>query len=290
MAIQAPYKGRDEAPAQADKADATPADKPDTHVDQLADEVSQADKRVIAPTDEPEAAENKEELDEPDDAEEESKEAPDPGSILRHADYTRKVMAVADEKRAVAAREAAMQARYGVYEQVDAILASNPGLAKTHTVEQLVQMVQSPETAAQPTSIPPEARRELDALRREMAETKESLFVDRVESAVKRVARQYGLKRAQVEQLVKAAVEDDLIVIGLAPEKINRRLTMLARGMTYGKAEAKGQTKFVEKVKERQKAASGGTTATPTTSEATRPKTRGWGPLIAAHQKRSSGG
>jgi hypothetical protein len=288
MAIEAPYKGRDAAPAQADKAEAVATDKPEAKVEPEP-RIAEADKRNAPPaetepveTEEIEPEEQEEEV-EPSDVETET----DTDLILMRADYSKKTAAVKDRQRAIDAKEQELAQRYGVYEQVDAMIAANPELARTHTVEQLVAIVQSPNAPQRGTVLPPEVRRELDAMRREVSETKESLFVDRVESSVKRVAKEYGLKPEQVKQLVKFAVEDDLIAPGIPPERINRRLVLLARGMTYKGAEAKGQAKLVKTLKDKGRAASGGrTTATSPAAAETQPtKHKGWAGLIAKHQQ-----
>lgn len=281
MAIEAPYKGRDPVPAKADKVEAVATDKPEAEVE-TSTQIAEADKRKAPqPDDEPEVPE--EEVEEP---EQEPEEEVDTDLILMRADYTKKVMALAEEKKATARREAELAQRYGVYEQVDAMLASNPDLAKTHTIEQLVAIVQSPEAPARSTALPPEIRREIDAMRREVADTKRSLFDDRAESAVKRVQRTYGLNTEQTRKLVETAVAEELLSEEIPMDKIHRRLDILARAMNYKKAEAKGQAKLVKTLKDKARAASAGTSSAPTESVTTQPtKHKGWAGLIAKHQR-----
>lgn len=285
MPIEAPYKGRETAPeGQAAQA---PADKPETEVEETTT-TYEADK----PGDEaPVEEEVAEELTEEEEAEaDDSQEVPDVDLIRMRSDYTKKTQMIAEERRAIEARERQLAERFGVYEQVDALIARNPELARTHTVEQLVTMIQqgTQPSATQQASLPPEVQRELASMRREVAETKESLFVDRVQSSVRRIAKEHGLKREATEQLVRFAIEDEQIAPGMDIERINRRLTLLARGMTYKNAETKGQQKLVKKLVEKGKAASGGT-SNATAVEPSQPRVKGWDALVKHYTKGRSG-
>ena len=293
MKIEAPYKGREDAPQG--QAPEPASDKPDSEVEANVTTSIEADK-ANAPAEEPEVEEETGEIEEPAE-EEESPEVPDVDLIRMRSDYSKKTAEVARQREAITRREAELAERYGVYEQVDALIAQNPALAKTHTVEQLVALIQSGTAPVGTSSLPPEARREIESMRREVAETrresqetKESLFADRVESSVKRVAKQYGLKRPQVEQLVKFAVEDEQIVPGMDVERINRRLVLIARGMTYKGAEAKGQTKLVKQLAEKGRAASGGTATQATTADASAPRVKGWDNLVKQFTAKAKSG
>lgn len=287
MSIEAPYKGREDAPQG--QASANPADKPESDVE-VNDEVEtlEADKPGdVAPQDEVETEEltGEEEAEVPGE-DDDSKEVPDVAEIVNRKELTKWSMKLADRERAIEQRERETQTRLGVYEQVDGLIAQNPELARTHTVEQLVTMLQAGTAPTANANISPEARAEIAAMRREIAETrkenqetKESLFVDRVQSTVKRYAKQYGLKRPQVEQMVKFAIDDEQIAPGMAVERINRRLGLIASSIAAKGAEARGQQKLVKQLVEKGKAASPGASS-PASTETSQPRVKGWDNLV----------
>lgn len=279
MSIQAPYRGRDNAPASADKATAE-TDKP-VNEQEEASQALEAAKRERAPQDEePEVAQDTEE-DEEVLEEEESQEVPDPeeaAGILRHADYTKKTQALADQRRE-------LESRYGGYETLDRFLTQNPQLAETHTLAQIVQMIQAPGavTAQNQPSLSAEDRRAVNAVRAELQQERESLFFDRVEEVVRATSKKYGMTRAEEKAFAKRAVDEDFIKVGMSRDQLRSKLDILARATTYGDAQRKGQTKLVQKLKEKQRAASAGTAAASSAPEPRTERPKGWDALIRKH-------
>lgn len=281
--LEAPYKGQP-APAKAENA-APETDKPRTDAPTIPNLA--ADKRHAPPVEDEDTATPEEDTtgEDIERLTDETTDAPDgdvdPNLILMRADYTKKTMALKERERELADR-------YGTYEQVDRLLADNPGLARTHTVEQLVALVQNGQApeATRTTILPPEVRAELTAMRKEVAETKQTLFADRAESAVRRVAAQYRFTPKETKELVETAVAEGLLTEDTPPEKIGARLNLVAKAITADRAKAKGQQELVTKLKEKQKAASAGTASSaPPASETPSARHKGWAGLIAKHQR-----
>ena len=284
MALEAPYVGRNNAPASADKASAIETDKPDPAVEAHDEADPLTATRHDAPQDETVAEEAQAEEVVETDEEETSPEAPDANLILMRKDYTKKAMEVAEQRRQIEAREASLQERYGVYERVDALIDQNPQLAHTHTVEQLVAMLSSPTAPQTAYSLPPEVQRELAGLKAEQRELKEELFADKVQASMKRLKRDYALSDTQVKAVVEAAVADDLLDYNTPPSKIHSRLDLVASKVGAKRASVNGQKKLVRQLVEKGRAASVGTSGPATDSEASRPRVKGWENLIKQAQ------
>lgn len=292
MSIQAPYRGRDNAPANADKA-SDPADKQKTEQEEVA-EALQAAKRERAPQDEEQVAtQDTEEEELAAEEEDESTEAPDDDpdeeelqrGYLRHADYTKKRQADAEAMKD-------FKARYGGYEVLDNFLTQNPQLAETHTLAQIVSMIQSPErvTATNQPSLSAEDRNSLNAVRSELRQgrteiqqERETLFLERAEDLVVEFGRKFKMSRAEQRAFAQQAVNEEFIKPGMTREAMRRKLDILAKAATYRDAERKGQTKLVQKLKEKQKAASAGATAASPAPEPRTERPKGWDALIRKH-------
>lgn len=291
MKIEAPYKGREDAPATADKA-AEPADKPEQIVEDAPEGIV-ADKRNTAPADETEDTEEAEVEENEDEAE--STEVPDPNLIRMRADYSRKTAQIAREREAVEREKAALANRYGVYERVDQLLADNPGLAKTHSVEQLVAMIESGTgPAATSPAIPPEYAKKLAAIEGRLRATNETLFTGAVKATMKSLKAEYGLNDAEVKTVVETAVErGKLDNIEASPEDIAFDLDLIASKVASKRAAVDGQRKQLRQLKDKGKAASVGTPGSPSKAETAAPRAKGWDnltkQLIAEAKQRRAG-
>lgn len=293
MKIEAPYKGREDAPANADKA-AEPADKPEQIVEDAPEGIV-ADKRSTAPADEPEDTEEAEVEEESDD----STEVPevDPNLIMMRADYQRKTAAHARQKAAdmaeIAREKAGLAQRYGVYEQVDQLLADNPALAKTHTVEQLVAMIQSGQVAT-PSAIPPAYAKQLAAIDKRLTTTNETLFRGAVKATMKALSQEYGLTKVEERAVVETAVtRGKLDNIEAEPDDIYFDLDLIASKVASKRAAVDGQRKQLRQLKDKGKAASVGTPGSPSKAETAAPRAKGWDnltkQLIAEAKQRRAG-
>lgn len=280
MALEAPYKGRDNAPAPADKAEDGTTDKPE-YAGRDEDSAITAT-RHDAPQDEPVSEDvTGEEVA----AEEEaSPEVPDANLILMRADYSKKTKAVADRQREIDAREAAIaqrEAAVEVYRQVDAILASNPELARTHTVEQLVTLIQSPTAPTQSAGLTPEVKKEIEEFRAERRELKEQAFAETVQAEMGRIKAEYGLNDEQMTKVVEIAVSAGELDYSTPRQNVHFKLDLIANKLASAAAVRKGQQKVVQQLKEKGRAAAAGNAAASTSAETAGPRLRGWEAITA---------
>lgn len=280
MAIEAPYKGRDTAPAPADKVENVTTDKPeyagrdeDTAITATRHDAPQAD-----PVSEDVTVEEVVEEDTP---------AVDADVILMRADYQRKTAELGEQRRQLATQQQAMaerEARAQVYEQVDSLLAANPELSRTHTVEQLVALIQSPQAPARQTGLPPEVKKEIEEFRAERRELKEQSFLESVQAEMGLIKSEYGLTNAQVQQAVEIAVNEGEIDYSTPRSKIHFKLDLIANKFAAAKASQNGQRKVVQQLKEKGRAASAGNAQASSAAESAGPRVKGWDNLVAKFQ------
>jgi len=284
MAIEAPYKGRDTAPAPADKVENVTTDKPEYAGRDEENAITAT--RHDAPQ---EDAISDETTGEEVDTQVETKDTgvPDADLILMRADYTKKSMALGEDRKDLAAQQQALEAREAraqVYEQVDALLSSNPELSRTHTVEQLVALIQSPTSPARQTGLPPEVKREIEEFRAERRELKEQSFLESVQAEMGLIKSEYGLTNAQVQSAVEIAVNEGEIDYSTPRSKIHFKLDLIANKFASAKASQNGQRKVVQQLKEKGRAASVGNASAASSAETAGPRVKGWDNLVAKFQ------
>lgn len=164
------------------------------------------------------------------------------------------------------------------------MLAQNPELSRTHTVEQLVALIQSPNAPSVPSSLPPEVKKELTELRAEQREFKEELFADKVQASMGRLQKEYGLSESQVKSVVEFAVAQGELDYTTPPAKIHFKLDLIANKIAAQTAVRNGQRKVVQQLKEKGRAASGGASSSATAAETNTPRVKGWDNLVAKFQ------
>lgn len=282
MAIEAPYKGRDNTPAPADKVVEEPADKPDPAGRDEAMNLTAT--RHDAPREGSNADDVKPEDVVEETEEEASTEVPDADLILMRADYSKKTAALAAKQREIEARMADNENRYSVYAQVDAMLAANPELSRTHTVEQLVALIQSPNAPTQMVreGLPAEVRKEIEEFRAERRELKETSFLETVQSEMGRIKADYGLTDKEVQKVVEIAVQAEEIDYTTPRQKVHFKLDLIANKLASANAVRNGQRKVVQQLKDKGRAASAGAPSTQTADAG--PRVKGWDNLVAKFQ------
>jgi len=179
--------------------------------------------------------------------------AVDAAGILRHADYTRKMQALAEERR----RLEVEAERVRELEELRARLDSDPGYRdRFEQAWELANGQAAPAAPAQDAQLLGRINRLEQALARQTMDGHASM----VEATIAKLAVDYGLSKQDQEAIVLDAVGQDLLGYGTPVELVEKRLRAVTASHHLPRAKADGQRELIGQIKDKGKVASPVTT------------------------------
>lgn len=177
-------------------------------------------------------------------------EAPgvDASVILMREDYTRKTMELAEQRRAMAAREREIAEYEALAKRLDEDVELRARFEAALSGEQAGQ--------AQPAPVAPAYEARIRRLEQTIAEQRQQAHFDAVDSTASRVAAEFKLSQKDMEAVVQSAVRAGTLHPNVASGQLYDVLSMAAARHVLPRAAADGQRTLLDQMKDKGRAAS----------------------------------
>lgn len=179
---------------------------------------------------------------------------------LRHADYTKKQQAVANERRAVEAERRRLAAEAETVKEAKELL----GLMRANPewTQEVYDSAQRLGINAAPSDQEPTLTPSLSKLERRAQEVLQQAEINLLAGSItnerERLRREYKFSDEEAKSLVLQAFEDEILDARTAPDKVGRKLATVFKAAASDRAKAQGRRELKDTLQAGRQAASVG--------------------------------